>query len=296
MDTGSLRVDSKVFVLLFARTRQTAVALTADHTLRILSLPDGNELRTIDYGDRPVNAIDYSQDGAAVALGDRTGLVSVWDAATGQLRFDYRLPKYPGLLAFSPDGHRLAVTAEGDAAQILDAGNGKLVVTLGSQVGGTPALAFSPDGRWVATGDGDTVVRIHDAATGREVAQNREFLMVPLALAFTADNKSVLAVSGDRVVTIIDAATGATIRKLDRTSQPIWRLDVSPDGKFVAEISRKSEDITQPDRIVVRALDTWQTHTEWPPPTMPIATGWTGDGKLLVGLPVPEGVRLWRLH
>ena len=296
VDAGLLRVNSQVSSLLFARTQQTAVALTGDHKLRVLSLPDGKELRTIDYGDRPVNKFDYSRDGATMAIGDRTGLVSVWDAATGQLRFEHKLPKYPGLLLFSPDSRRLAIAAEGDGVQIVDSANGRPVTTLGSQVGGTLAIAFSPDGRWVATGDGDTIVRIHDAATGKEVAQNREFLMVPLALAFTADSSSVLAASGDKFVTIIDAATGTTKRKLDRTTQPIWMLDPSPDGKSIATGFMKSEDMTQPDHIVVHALDTWRPHADWVPPTMPVAAGWTGDGKLLVGLAAPEGVRLWRLH
>lgn len=234
-DAGLLSVNSQVYALMFARTQQTAVALTANQ-LRVLALTDGRELRTIDYGNRPVTTMAYSPDGAAVALGDRTGLVSVWDAATGQLRFDHRLSGYPGLLAFSADGQRLAVTARNDGAQILDAGSGRLVMTLASQVGGTSTLAFSPDGRWVATGDGDTIVRIHDAATGQEVARNREFLLVPLALTFSADSKSVLAVSGDNVVTRIDVATGITaqssIAHQNRSGGSMSRRTASSSSRF----------------------------------------------------------------
>jgi WD40 repeat protein len=296
VDAGLLRVNAPVLGFLFARTQPTAVALTADHTLRFLALPDGKELETIDYGDRPVNAFDYAPDGQAVAIGDRTGLVSVWDAATGKKRFERKLPRYPGQLMFSPDSRRLAIAAEGDAVEIVDAATGAILVKLGTAVGGTGALAFSPNGRWVAAGGGDTIVRIHDAATGQEVAQNREFLMVPLAVAFTADSESVLATSGDKVVTVIDAATGRTTRKLDKTPQLVSGFVVSPDGKSVATISRKSEDITKPDQMVVRASDTWQPHLDWVPPTMPVGTGWTNDGELIVAMAAPEGVRLWRLH
>ena len=193
--------------------------------------------------------------------------------------FERRLSKYPGILTFSPDDRKLATAPQGDAVQILDATTGSPVTTLGSPVGGTLALAFSRDGRWVATGDGDTVVRIHDAATGKEVASNREFLMVPLTVAFSADSASVYAASGDKFVTIIDAATGKTTRKLDRTTQPMQALDVSPDGKSIATVFMKSEDMTQPDHVVVRALDTWQPRLDWLPPTMPVGGGWTSDGK-----------------
>lgn len=296
VDTGLLRVASPVSSLLFARTQPTAVARTQDHKLRVLSLPDGKELQAIDYGDRRVVAFDLSADGASVALGDWSGLVSVWTTATGALRYERRLPKYPGILTFSPDGRRLAMAPQGDAVQILDAATGAPATTLGSPVGGTLALAFSRDGRWVATGDGDTVVRIHDAATGKEMASNREFLMVPLVVAFSADGASVFAASGDKFVTIIDAATGKTTRKLNRTTQPMQALDVSPDGASIATIFMKSEDMTQPDHVVVRAMDSWQPRLDWLPPTMPVGGGWTSDGRLLVALAAKDGVQLWRLH
>jgi WD40 repeat protein len=259
-------------------------------------MPDGKEIRTIDYGDRRVMANDLSADGSAVAIGDWTGLVSVWSTATGQLQFESRLPKYPGVLTFSPDGRKLATAPQGNAVRILDAATGAPVTTLGSPVGGTLTLAFSRDGRLVATGDGDTVVRIHDAATGKEVASNHEFLMVPLVVAFAADGASVFAASGDKFVTIIDAATGKTSRKLDRTTQPMQAMDVSPAGDSIATTFMKSEDMTQPDHVVVRALDSWQPRLTWLPPTMPVGGGWTSDGTLLVALATSDGVRLWRLH
>ena len=296
VDTGILRVASPVSSLLFARTQPVAVARTQDHKLRVLSLPDGKELRAIDYGDRRVVAFDLSADGASVALGDWSGLVSVWATATGQLRYEQKLQKYPGILTFSPNGQRLAVAPQGDAVRILDAATGAAVTTLGSPVGGTLTLAFSRDGRWVATGDGDTLVRIHETATGKEVASNREFLMVPLIVAFSADGASVFAASGDKFVNIIDTATGKTVRKLDRTTQPMQALDVSPDGASIATIFMKSEDMTQPDHVVVRAMDSWQPELDWLPPSMPVGGGWTSDGRLIVALTASDGVHLWRLH
>jgi len=296
VDTGVLRVASPVSTLLFGRTQPLAVARTEDHKLRVLSLPDGKELRAIDYGDRRVVAFDLSADGTSVALGDWEGLITVWTTTTGELRYEHRLPKYPGILTFSPDGRRLAAAPQGDPVRILDAATGAPVATLGTPIGGTLVLAFSRDGQRVATGDGDTIVRIHDAATGKEVASNREFLMVPLAVAFSADGASVFAGSGDKFVTIIDSATGKTTRKLPRTRQPVQAFDVSPDGKSIATIFMKSEDMTQPDHVVVRSVDSWEPRLDWLPPAMPVGGGWTSDGQLLVALAGTDGVHLWRLH
>ena len=296
LDSGLLPVGARVASVLFARTQPMAAVRTQDHKLRILRLPEGKEIRAIDYGDRSVVAFDFSSAGTLVALGDWTGLITVWYTSTGQMLFERRLSKYPGILTFSPDGRTLAVAAQGDAVQILDAMTGSPLATLGSPAGGTLALAFSRDGRRVATGDGDTVVRIHDAATGKEVASNHEFLMVPLAVAFSADGTNVFAASGDKLVTVVDAATGKTARKLERTTQPVQALDVSPDGKSIITIFMKSEDMTQPDHVVVRSVDTWQPRIDWLPPAMPVGGGWTSDGRVIVALAAGDGLHLWRLH
>lgn len=296
VEAGVLHTASPVAWLLLARAQPIAAAFGSDHTIRVLSLPDAKELRAIDYGDRKTVASALSPDGALVAIGDWTGLVSVWSTATGRIQFERRLPKYPGVLTFSPDGRKLATAPQGDAVQIIDASSGAVSATLGSPVGGTSALAFSRDGSRVATGDGDTIVRVHDAATGKEIASNREFLMVPLAVAFTADGASVIAASGDKFVVTFDAATGKTTRKRDRSAQPVSLLDVSPDGTSLAAGFMKSEDMTQPDHVQVLMLDTWQPRLDWLPPSMPIGGGWVSDGRLLLALPGSDGVHLWRLH
>ena len=296
VDAGVIRLSSPVSSIVFSRTQPLAVARTADQKLRVLSLPEGKELRTIDLHDRSAIALDISQDGKTIAFGDWAGLVSVWSTETGQLVFEHRLPKYPGVLVHSADGRRLATAPQGDAIQILDVASGKLVTTLGGPIGGTLAVAFSRDGKLLATGDGDTVVRVHDAATGKQLAENRAFLMVPLAVAFSADGGSVIASSGDKFLTFIDTQTGKTLRKLDRSAQPVSALDVSPDGKSITTVFMKSEDMTQPDHIVIRSTETWQSRIDWIPETMPVGAGWTHDGRALVALAAANDIRLWRLH
>ena len=296
VEAGVICLESPVSSIAFSRTQPIAVARTQDQKLRVLSLPEGKEIRSIDIGDRRVIALDLSQDGKTIALGDWAGTVTVWSTETGRLQFTHQLPKYPGVLVHSPDGRHLATAPQGDAVQILDVATGKVLAVLGSPVGGTMAVAFSRDGKWVATGDGDTLVRIHDAATGKLVAENREFLMVPLAVAFSADGASVIASSGDKLLTFIDTQTGKTQQKPDRTTQPVSVLDVSQDGKWIATVFMKSEDMTQPDHIVIRAIDTWQQHVDWLPATMPVGAGWTHDGRALVALAADNGVRLWRLR
>jgi hypothetical protein len=119
---------------------------------------------------------------------------------------------------------------------------------------------------------------------------------VPLTVAFSADGKTVVADSGDKVLTFIDAATGKTIRRMDRTSQPVALAEVSPAGKSVATMFMKAESMLEPDRVIVRAFDSGAVEVDWLPPALPLGAGWTSAGQLLVAVPAADGMRVWRLR
>jgi hypothetical protein len=106
----------------------------------------------------------------------------------------------------------------------------------------------------------------------------------------------VIAGGGDKVVLFIDASNGQTIRKMDRTAQPVAFLEVSPDGASFGTAFMKSENMTLPDRIVVWASKTGQQEAEWLPPSLPAGAGWTRDGRLIVAIAAADGVHLWRVR
>jgi WD40 repeat protein len=294
-EIGVIRTASPVTGFALARTG-VAATMSRDRKLRIVSFPDGAVRHTIDVAGRAIDAFTISPDGRFVAIGDHTGVLSVWATDSEKLVLDIRLPRYPGFITFSPDGATLATAAQGDPVRLIDVASGKTKATLGSPTGGTGALAFSPDGRRVATGDGDTVVRVYDAVSGKLSAENRDFLLVPLTVGFTADGASVIAASGDKVVMFVDAATGRATRRLDRTAQPVMYLDVSPDGRSLVTVYMKSEDMTQPDHVVIRDLATGQQQTDWLPPRMPAGAGWTSDGRLIAAIAAPDALHLWRVR
>ena len=291
-----LKTGSPVTSFAMAKARPVAATLSQDRKLRILSLPTGAERHAIDLAGRDIDLLALSPDGLSVAIGDHKGGVSVWAADTAQPRFELQLSHYPGLAVFSRNGTMLAIAAQGDAVQLIDVASGRPATTLGSPAGGTLTLAFSPDDRLVATGDGDSVVRIYETATGRRIAENRDFLMVPLALGFTADGASVIAGGGDKTVTFIDAATGTTSRRMDRTTQPVAFVEVSPDGRSFTTGFMKSENMTLPDRIVIHETSAGRQQVDWLPPSLPVGAGWTGDGRMLVATATADALHLWQLR
>ena len=291
-----IRTASPVGGLAMATTQPVAATLSLDRKLRILAWPGGTERHAIDLGDREIDVFAIAPDGRLVLVGDHKGRVNVWATDTGQSRLELQVRRYPGLAVFSRSGAMLALTSQGDPVQLIDLATGKAAATLGTPPEGTSVLAFSRDERLVATGDGDAAIRIHDARSGRPIAENREFLMTPLAIAFSADGRTVIAGSGDKALLFIDAATGKTAKRLARTPQPAALIDVSPDGTLLAVGLMKSENMSKPDHVFILSTDSGQQQVDWLPAVLPAGGGWTNDGRLLVAIPSPEGLHLWRLH
>ena len=139
-----------------------------------------------------------SRVGAAIATASH-GQLRIWNAATGQLRFEVKRPEVGADgLVFNPSG-TIVATASRDAVRLWDAATGaKLMELPGQSDKSFTAVAFNSDGSRVATAYGK-VVRLWDAATGQEILTLPlvgENLRV-LALGFISDRGRLLAALSD---------------------------------------------------------------------------------------------------
>jgi tricorn protease-like protein len=287
-----IRTPARVAWLTVATARPLAVTLGVDHKMRVLSLPDGAEQRVIDLSADPVDVFSVSPDGRFALLGDHTGSVRVWATSTGLMQFERKLPHYPGIARFSHDGATLAIAAQGDPVELVDAATGARKQTLGRAIGGTAAVAFSRDDRYVATADGDTAVRVYAANTGTRISENLDSTMTPLAVDFTADGRTVVAAGGDKVLLFIDTATGRTTRRSARLPQPPAVLEVSPDGAWIATVLMKAENMMEAEHVIVTPIASGPPAVEWMPPRLPVGGGWTSDGRLLIAIALPDSLQL----
>ena len=214
-------------------------------------------------------AVAWTPDGRRVATGpvgnawDKPGPAEVcfWDAAswkpTGK-----RLPHAYTVfgLAFSPDGHRLAVSG-GDRVDPRRPGEVKLWDVATGKPAGEPlphparvrSVVFSPDGKTVLTGCCDGMARRWDVATGKLLGQplphiapllarsigsgkkvvlaNPTFAPV-LAVAFSHDGKTVLTGSADRYARLWDADTGK-LRAVLPHAEAVFAIACGPDGRRI---------------------------------------------------------------
>ena len=161
---GLFRVPS-----LSADGKYLAIPLPMDGQVRIISTATGKEAFSwsIPSGDG-LDAI-FSPDGKNLAVCGRQG-ADIWDMSTRERRMSFRSITHMGvLLAYSPDGKRLAMGSMEGVIELWDVGTGQLIDTFRGHGGETRAIAFGPDGGSLASGGADGRLRL----SGRDGARPR---------------------------------------------------------------------------------------------------------------------------
>jgi RNA polymerase sigma factor (sigma-70 family) len=177
----------------------------------------------------------FSRDGKALIAGDASGLIVVWDAATGkELR---RIRAYHGsinTLAVSPDGKALAA-AGGKDIRLWDTETGRLVREWKTSQADVHEFLFSPDGKTLATRGYEPVICLWGPATGEKRHELKGHRGVVGAFAFSPDGKQLASCSWEEnVVRIWDVGTGREARQLKGHGKNVLAVAWSPDGKTVA--------------------------------------------------------------
>jgi WD40 repeat protein len=207
--------------------------------------------------------VAFSIDGNLVAVGNRGGLVRIWDTRTRNRKLTLRGGGPIQQLAFSPDGTRLATS---DQSPLPELGRRPLARTKRAALPKTKAgeirlwdlnkgrlsrrwksepvsrLAWSPEGKWLAFSrdffDNKTnlpthsQVRIWNAQTGNLLPWQRQTSRRLASLEFSRNGGRLIATDDREKVHVWDARTGKPIPKAkDRPG--VRKAFHSPDGKWL---------------------------------------------------------------
>ncbi len=267
---------SGVSCLAFSRDSKLLVIGGADGSVRVWDLATKKQ-RVVLKGHRGV-VLDVAflfEDKMALSRAE-DGTVRFWDLAKGEeqnlldlgISKGIDVPEFAKasryilghnknkarLLAVSPDGRRLAVGRDDEAAIVHDLVKLRVPpapvpperLTLRTGMHTLFKVAISPDGKMVAAGGADRegpeirgLVCIWDVATGKSLLR---FIAGPAAvrdLSWSRDGKRLAAAGGkDNSVHLFDVATGKELAAWSGHTDSVRMVAFSPDGNLVASGSR----------------------------------------------------------
>jgi WD40 repeat protein/serine/threonine protein kinase len=210
------------------------------HYLKRLRL---EAIRPLRHGAAVLSA-RFSPDGQWIASGSRDGLVTVWDARTGQKQFWFQAHQgaHVRSVACSPDSRRLATGSWDGTAKVWDFDplhrEDRPPSCLASlkHPARVNRVAFSSDGRRLASAGEDMTVRVWDLAMDppAEVFILSGHTGPILSVTYSADGQYIASGGDDTTVRIWDAWTGKENRVLRGHSTSIQALAFGPDGKQLA--------------------------------------------------------------
>lgn len=190
-----------------------------DGTVRIWDPATGRQVRIFEeHRGIAVTAI-YSPDGSRIAASYGDGSVHIRELSDGRevARFaadspEDLSPTLTRMLAFSPDGRRLAACSNASVrgqvlseVRVFDIATGRQVLTLTGHSAAVHVAVFSPDGSRIATGSNDMTAKLWDSGTGQEVFTLRGHTAGVLSVGFSPDGRSIVTGSIDKTVRVWDA-------------------------------------------------------------------------------------------
>jgi WD40 repeat protein len=185
-----------------------------------------------------IQGFAISPDGQTIATVDDRGRVRLRPAVEGG-GMERTLADLGRFVAFSPDGHRLAIAGEEPDVLLCDLDREGRGRPLGIPVRQASALQFSPEGRTLAVSSYcSREIILWDIETGRERMRLRGHSANVLTIAFAPDGRSLSSGSGAAPEVVIwDLATGRPRHCLDLSGARTVALAYSPDGRLLATVN-----------------------------------------------------------
>jgi len=199
-------------------------------------LTHGEELGLRSRND--IVAAVYSPDGRSITVVERRTnggneyLVGTHDAATLETRRSFSAPAGNNfnIIAFSPDGRRIATDNPNREIAIWELSSGNRLNVIEGSGEAITAIAFSPDGRWLVVADMSGTTRLLDAATGRERWKRAGNGRLIFSLIFSPNGGSIVVADGSTTVRILAAPGGNEIASLRCGEGAVISAGFSPSG------------------------------------------------------------------
>jgi WD40 repeat protein/serine/threonine protein kinase len=280
---------SSVHTLAFSPTGDRLLTGSQDRRARLWAIDQEAVVHQLEH-DRGVVAVDVSPDGThlATATGSplpflQTHNVHLWDAETGQSRFQSSHGAGITDLTFSADGERLASSSFDRTATVWDVANGRAIAQMTHQ-DAVVSVAFHPQGRSLLTASLDKTAQVWEMV-GNPVLLTLEHPASVQQFDFSADGSQLVSSSADQTLRLWDTQTGEVLQEFT-AADAVGAIAFSPQGQVIATVQAE------------RAVQFWNANTGSPTgrishPERINAIAFHPEGRYLATASVDNTARVW---
>lgn len=195
------------------------------------------------------NTVLWSPDGTALLTMTYDGLLYVWAASTGDLRYELESPHgwYKdqeqtsfSCVAWSSCGKYIAAGTRLGQIFIWDGENHQIIQVMRSHRAGVADLAWSPGGDRLASASYDGTVKVWIVGKELPVLTYCGHRQVAYALAWSPDGRYLASAGNERTVQIWYSTSARRVQTYRGHCKPVRSLAWSPDGHYLASTGEDS--------------------------------------------------------
>ncbi|MEH2226107.1 nSTAND1 domain-containing NTPase [Nostoc sp.] len=211
---------------------------SADNTIKIWDVSNGQLLKTLTGHSSPLNSVTYSPNGQQLASASADNTIKIWDVSSGQLLKTLTGHSSPvNSVAYSPNGKQLASASADNTIKIWDVSSGQLLNTLRGHSSPVNSIAYNPNGKDLASASADNTIKIWDVSSGQLLKTLTGHSSPVNSVTYSPNGKQLASASADNTIKIWDVSSGQLRKTLPGHSSPVNSIAYSPNGQQLASAS-----------------------------------------------------------